>query len=148
MVKVGKPGLIKLTPEQFARIKGYLIDRGDIAALYLYGSYGSNHQGYFSDVDFAILPYPGIYFKLEEEMIMQSNLCRIGGSDDISLINLAKASPVMRMKILETGKLLFYRDKIVLADFIEATMKYYCDLEPFIKSLYRDYDIGLRKDYL
>ena len=53
----------------------------------------------------------------------------------------------MQHKVLSNGRLLYNRDPIFLANFIEQTIKLYCDFQIDLNQFYRDYDIGLREEF-
>ncbi len=36
----------------------------------------------------------------------------------------------------------------MLADFIETVIRRYCDFRPDLESIYRDFDTGLREEFL
>jgi predicted nucleotidyltransferase len=116
-------------------------------AFYLYGSYGTEHQTPLSDVDFAVLPISKD-FCLYREMETLSELQFIAGNDDINLINLLKVPITLQIRVLETGKLLYCKDDNLLSDFKELVIRYYCDFKPDLRAFYRDYDAGLREEFL
>ncbi len=148
MVRLGKQGLIELTTEQINAMVCYLRDRGDVLAFYLHGSYGTAFQTNFSDVDLALLPMPGADFTLKTELAVSAELSMLGKADDINVVNLRKAPLAMQMKVLENGRLLFCADYILLADYTEMAMLHHSDMLPDLQSFYRDYDHGLKKEYL
>lgn len=148
MVRLGKQGLIKLTTEQINAMVYYLKHRGDILAFYLYGSYDTAFQTNFSDVDLALLPVAGADFTFKTELAVSAELSILGKSDDINVVNLRKAPLALQMKVLEKGRLLFCADYILLADYTEMVMLHHSDMLPDLQSFYRDYDHGLKKEYL
>ena len=148
MVRIGEPKMITISGEQLNSMVVYIKNRGDILAFYIYGSHGTKYQNIFSDVDFALLPKPGVIFDFKNELSAVAELSLIGKSDDINLINLNKVPVTLQMEVLETGNLLYCADKILLSDFIESVMSKYCDFEPDLRNFYQDYDYGLKKDYL
>ncbi len=147
MVRLGKPGFINLAEEQIESMVCYVKERGDILAFYMYGSYGTEYQTIFSDVDLAVVPLPGNDLDLDKLLTITAELSSIGKSDDINLIDLQKVPVTLQMKVLDGGKLLYCADDVLLSDFIESVILHYSDFEPDLRSFYRDYDYGLKKEY-
>ncbi len=54
----------------------------------------------------------------------------------------------MQMEVISDGKLLYCRDKNKLEDFKEMVIKVYCDFETDLRNFYKDYDEGLREEFL
>ena len=143
-----KPEKIILSDKQFREMVKFVKQQNYILAFYLYGSYGTEMQTPLSDVDLAILPMPGIRLDLKKELELSCRFGEIGRNEDINLINLAKVPVTLQMNVVEGGKLLYCRDRILLADFLEQVIRRYCDFETDLRSLYLDFDIGLREEFL
>ncbi len=148
MVRIGELKVITINNDQLNAMVDYIKNRGDILAFFIYGSYGTKYQTIFSDVDLAVLPKPGVTFDFRNELSAVAELSLIGKTDDINLINLNKVPVTLQMEVLETAKLLYCADNLMLSDFIESVMLRYCDFEPDLRSFYQDYDYGLKRDYL
>ena len=148
MVRIGELKVITINKDQLNAMVDYIKNRGDILAFFIYGSYGTKYQTFFSDVDLAVLPKTGVTFDFRSELSAAAELSLIGKSDDINLINLYKVPVTLQMEVLETGKLLYCADKLLLSDFLESVMLRYCDFEPDLRSFNQDYDYGLKRDYL
>jgi len=147
LVRIGKLEMIMIDKDQLNAMVDYIKNRGDILAFFIYGSHDTEYQTIFSDVDLAVLPKPGVTFDYKNESTAAAVLSSIGKSDDINLINLNKVPVTLQMEVLETGKLLYCADKLLLSDFIESVMIRYCDFEPDLRSFYQDYDYGLKRYY-
>ncbi|NPV29432.1 MAG: nucleotidyltransferase domain-containing protein [Firmicutes bacterium] len=91
---------------------------------------------------------PQTSWSYRRELDLLDELCHIGQSEDINLINLQQVPVTLQMRVLETGRPLYVRDEIRLADFKEWVIRRYCDFEPDLKNLYRDFDAGLREEFL
>ncbi|WP_338833312.1 hypothetical protein MHLNE_22670 [Moorella humiferrea] len=139
---------ITLSPDQIKNMMDFADRQKDVLALFLYGSYGTQWQTALSDIDLAILPMPGTSWDYKRELELLAEFCHIGGSDDINVVNLHHVPVTLQMRVLETGRLLYVKDEILLADFKERVIRRYCDFEPDLKSLYRDFDAGLREEFL
>lgn len=138
--------MVQLTEEQLHAMADYAASRDDILALYLYGSYGTKFQTPLSDVDLAILPMPSPAWSIDDELRVSSELAGIALEDDVNLVNLATAPVDLQMRILDTGRLLYVRDRSMLADFQAKTVLRYCDFKPVLDAFYRDYDASLREE--
>ncbi|MBC7341615.1 MAG: nucleotidyltransferase domain-containing protein [Clostridia bacterium] len=139
---------LSLSPEQFTALKTLAQSQSDIGALYLHGSYGTELQTVLSDLDLAVLPVPGSSWDLEREIELLSDLLGIVRNDDVNLINLRRVPVTLQMRVLESGRLLYLRDEVMLADFKESVIRWYCDFQPDLRQLYADFDAGLREEFL
>ncbi len=148
MVRISrKANFIKLSDEQLNQIVHFIEKQDDVAALFLFGSYGTKYQSYLSDVDFAILPSSIESMDAYREIELLSELQTLGQCEDINLINLFKVPVTLSIRVLDEGRLLFCRDEIALADFKEYVIRMYCDFEPDLKAFYSDYDAALREEF-
>ncbi|WP_258358695.1 type VII toxin-antitoxin system MntA family adenylyltransferase antitoxin [Moorella sulfitireducens] len=139
---------ITLSPKQLKNMADFAGRQEDILALFLYGSYGTEWQTALSDVDLGVLPMPETSWDYRRELELLAEFCQIGRSDDINLVNLRRVPVTLQMRVLETGRLLYVKEEILLADFKERVIRHYCDFEPDLKNLYRDFDAGLREEFL
>lgn len=126
----------------------YCQERGDVLALYLYGSYGTPYQTALSDVDLAVLPMPKVRWDIQRELEISSDLAEIGRNDDINTVNLRQVPVTLQFKVIETGRLLFCRDQELLADFIAGVILRHADFSIDLAAFYRDYDAALREEFL
>ena len=140
--------MIKLSEEQLRQMTRYCEHERDILALYLYGSYGTSHQTRLSDVDLAVLPMPGARWDIHRELEIHAELARIGGSEDINLVNLRTVPVTLQLRVLETGRVLYRRDREMVADFVEAVIVRHADFLPDLQAFHADYDLGLREEFL
>ncbi len=91
---------------------------------------------------------PKTSWDYRRELDLLAELCHIGRNDDINLVNLRRVPVTLQMRVLETGRLLYVKNPILLADFKESVIRRYCDFEPDMKNLYQDFDTGLREEFL
>jgi len=148
VLRSGAPKMINLSSEQFVAMSEYGQGRGDILALFIYGSYGTKYQTPMSDLDLAVLPLPDVKLDLAEELDITVRLMEICKTDHVNMINLYKVPVTLQMKVLEHGRLLYCADELQLADFVELVIKRYCDFAPDLKAIYEDYDSGLKEVFL
>ena len=149
MARLSKnPKKIELSQQEINRIVEIMENYQNVIALFLFGSYGSENQTPLSDVDLAILPFDEQKFSLSDERTIFAEIQEAAGTDDINTINLSKVPLTLKMEVISTGTLLYCSDEITLADFKEYVIKRYCDLEPDLRQFNKDYDIGLRREFL
>lgn len=138
--------MIKLTDKRISEMVQYAKNQEDILALYLYGSYGTPDQTPLSDVDLAVLPIRG---RLPGNRILEimSDMMDIGKNEDINTLDLAAVPITLQMRILESGRLLYSRNEILLADFKEYVIIRHSDFAPDMKAINEDFDRGLRGEF-
>ena len=93
-------------------LKGYFEERKEIKAAYLFGSVASGRNTEGSDVDIALLTEP--YQERAESYISrvsyQADISRLL-KKDVDLIFLQEAGELLSFEILNTGKIIFERDR-------------------------------------
>ncbi|HAI52607.1 type VII toxin-antitoxin system MntA family adenylyltransferase antitoxin [Candidatus Darwinibacter acetoxidans] len=129
----------------FSGVIHYAQHHDRIMALYLVGSYGTGYHTPLSDIDFAVISRESLGFA--EQAAILTDFMDILGRDDVDIIFLPGAGLVLQHKVLSEGTLLYNRDEVFLADFVEYTIKYYCDFQIDLNQFYRDYDLGLLEEY-
>lgn len=118
-----------------------------LAAVYLFGSYGTEYQTALSDVDL------GFVFSRDRVPDADAHLALIGTvtgalqEDDVSVTLLDKAPLAFRHSVLATGRPLFVYDDVVLADFVEETIDRYLDYQIDYEPFLREYDRALVEEY-
>lgn len=112
--------------EKINNLTSYFNGHGDIATVYLFGSYGTElYDSERSDIDLAIIYSRDL--TLKEEMLIDAEITLILESDNVDVVNLNKARVDISYQVLATGKLIYERDKIITADFVENVLKHYFD---------------------
>ena len=116
----------KLLKAKMIDLKNYLKNHRDIATVYLFGSYGTLlYDPELSDIDLAIIFSRGL--TLKEEMLVDAEISVILESDNLDVVNLSKARVDICYKVLATGTIIYERNNILTADFVEKTLKHYFD---------------------
>lgn len=119
--------------DRLERLPDWLRERG-VELAWLFGSLGDSdaagdtgrdEQGKPGDIDLAVLLPPGrpvatLRAALEAEL----------GTDRIDLVDLRRASPILRFHVIRDGRLLLARDDDTLNDFELATLHLYRDTAP------------------
>ncbi|MBT9173053.1 MAG: hypothetical protein DDT21_01443 [Syntrophomonadaceae bacterium] len=140
-----KPKMINID-EHLPAIQEYLAGCPDIAASYIYGSYGTEFQLPLSDVDLAVLFTPGGY-NLDRLLEISAKLSYITREDDVNVVALNNAPITLQYEVISTGRLL-QRKENHLEDFMEYVLKRYADYKIDLDIFNRDYDDALREVYL
>lgn len=131
---------------QVEEIEQYFLNRQDVAAALLFGSYGTQYQTPLSDVDIAVLFMPGQQIIMNRELAMLADLSAITGEEDINLVVLNKAPLTLQFEVLLTGNVLAKKD-FYLEDFHEYVCKRYADYKIDLDQFKKDYDSALREVY-
>lgn len=93
-------------------LKGYFEERSKIKAAYLFGSFASGRNTEGSDVDIALLtePYKERAESYRARVRYQADISRLL-KRNIDLIFLQEAGELLSFEILNTGKIIFERDR-------------------------------------
>lgn len=86
-----------------------------LALLYVYGSLAKNRMGQLSDIDLAVQKKDGQKLSWDETLKLIGQLQELFQREDIDLVDLLEASPLLRMRILQTGYLAYaasFEDKV------------------------------------
>jgi predicted nucleotidyltransferase len=130
--------------EEFKRA---LRDVPGLAAVYLYGSYGTPFQTPLSDVDIALI----FGEEIEPSSAPQVELIgRVAGAlheDDVSVTILNRAPLAMQHSVLAEGRPLLILDEIAHADFVERTITRYSDFAIDEARFFEEYDRALVEEY-
>jgi predicted nucleotidyltransferase len=114
------------------RIVEVVSSRGDVVAVYLFGSLVNGPHTPESDVDIAIL-FARDVGKMEQLALQQELSDRLGV--EVDLVDLARAPVVLRMQVLRKGRKLFDRNPSVTTSLIVRTLFEYDDLKRIIKPI-------------
>lgn len=106
------------------------LDREPIAAAYLFGSQASGGAGPLSDVDVGVVTVPGVRddAALRRELFLV--LVDAFGTDEVDLVLLGGASPLLRHRVLRDGQLLVDRDPRARVRFETRALLDYLDTAP------------------
>ncbi len=116
----------ELLKKNRTKLNNYFASHKDIATVYLFGSYGTEHYDpERSDLDLAILFHRNL--SLKEEMLIDAEISMVIGRDDVDMTNLNKARVDICHQVLVTGEIIYEENKIVTANFMEKTLKFYFD---------------------
>ena len=124
-----------LTQKDKKKLKSYFKNRSDVVLAILFGSHGTEFQRNDSDIDFAILFDNKI--SMMEEMKILDELSSILSFENIDLLNLNKASVIMKFEAL-SGQIIYERDFDETSDFMEKVFKTYGDITYMINEFNTD----------
>jgi predicted nucleotidyltransferase len=96
-----------------------------VLAVYGFGSRAEGTASASSDVDVAVLLDRAL--DLAEELRLRSTVVEELRRDDVDLVVLNQAPPLLCYEVLAHGKLLFSRDEELLQEFEERTLREYFD---------------------
>ena len=130
--------------EHIPALRSFLENDPRVLAAYLYGSYGTEYQTPLSDVDLAVLLKRDVALPLQEELLLASELAGIAQEDDLNLLILNKAPITIQFRVISTGRPIFVRDKIAVADFVEWVLKIYGDYSIDLREFARDQEAYLK----
>lgn len=129
------------------KIKSFFSKEQNIAAVYLFGSYGTEYESKFSDIDLGIVFMPGAMIGLQDELDLEARLSLYLKTDSIDLVNLNKAPLYLRFQAITEGNLIYEKDYIATSNFIENTYRYYFDYSYHLKILKQERSKALKEAY-
>jgi len=101
--------------------------RPEVLVAYLFGSQARGRPTPISDVDFAVLLSEAVPREsyLDYRIALMQELTRIFRSDEVQVVILNQAPPLLAYKVIVEGKPLFCRDELARLRFRpEATRRY------------------------
>ena len=117
--------------------------RPEVAAVYLFGSYGTEFQHPQSDIDLGIVFAHLV--NMSEELTLDAELSLYLHHDRIDLVNLDRAPIVLQYRALAEGLLVYEGDYLKNSDFIEHVNKYYPDYAIKYKMMAKDYEAAVKE---
>jgi len=118
-----------------------------LAAVYLFGSYGTEFQTPLSDVDLALVFVDGATVTTKRLVELIGCITEALHEDDVSVTILNRAPLAFRFRVLAEGRLLLMLDEIAHADFLEATITRYSDFAVDEAGFKNEYDESLVEEY-
>lgn len=119
----------------------------EIAAVFLFGSYGTCYETEFSDIDLGVLFFHDGVPDLKGELKLTNLLCRASGRDNIDMVVLNKAPLPLRYRIIADGQLLFDRNHVYTSDFLAITYKLFLDYNIDYQKFMDEYRHSLQEAY-
>ena len=119
----------------------------EIAAVFLFGSYGTSYQTQFSDIDLGVLFFPDSVPDLKGEMRLTGLFCKAAGRDDLDVVVLNKAPLPLRYRIVVEGQLICEQDYVYTSDFLAATYTLFLDYNIDYRRFMDEYRQSLKEAY-
>ena len=123
----------------------FFLVRDEIAAVYLFGSFGTEFEQPQSDMDFGVVFSRPV--TLAEELELDGALSLHVGHDRIDLVNLNRAPIALQFRALHEGELVYEGDYVKHSNFIEYVIKTYPDYAVKYAVFTRDYEQALKEEY-
>lgn len=104
--------------------------------LVLFGLFGSRSRGddtASSDWDFGYLG--GVPFEADR---LLAGLVKVLGTERVDLVNLERASGLLRFRAARDGRPMFEAEPGTFARFWFETVSFWCDAEPVLRAGYED----------
>lgn len=140
----------KIGNDQKNDIINFVEEQSNVLAFFLIDSLTKFPCGEFDRLEFAFLLYDIDGINDEQEKAMKNKIASNFLSDSyfIHLENMLRTPLTYQMRIVREEQLIFCRNEVAFADYKEQLIRRYCDLEPDLEVFKRDYDIGLRREFL
>ena len=136
---------MRKVPMEIQSWKEFFQAHFEIAAVYLFGSLGTEFEHPQSDVDLGVLFTRPV--TLSEELELDGALSLYIGHDRIDLVNLNRAPIALQFRALQEGLLIYEGDYVKHSDFIEYVIKTYPDYAVKYAIFARDYGLALKEEY-
>jgi len=106
--------------------------RPEVLVAYLFGSQASGRPTPISDVDFAVLLSGAVPREsyLDYRIALMQELTRIFRSDEVQVVILNQAPPLLAYKVIIEGRLLLCRDEVARLRFRTDATRRYLDTKP------------------
>ena len=124
--------------------KGY-----GVVLAYLYGSQARGDAGPLSDVDVAVLLGPDTQGDERFHRMLQliGELASVFRRDDVNVVDLQEASPLLRHRVYRDGQLLYCRDDAERVRFETMALRDYIDTAP-LRRIKRKYVLQRFKEHV
>ncbi len=112
-----------------------ILESNNIICAYIFGSLARGNSGKLSDVDIAVYVSSSLnrYEKFDLKIKLMKELGRILKTDNIDILILNDAPPMLKHRVIKEGKIIYYREKEMMIDFEVRAVMEYLDFLPFIK---------------
>ena len=132
-------------PVELQAWKEFFQSRVDVAAVYLFGLFGTEFEHPQSDIDLGIVFTREV--TLPEELTLDVALSLHVRHDRIDLVNLNRAPIALQFRALKEGLLVYEGDYLKHSDFIEFVIKTYPDYAVKYAIFSHDYEQALKEEY-
>jgi hypothetical protein len=121
-----------LQPVEDPEMLAELLSAHDVILAYLFGSQAEGKAGPLSDLDFAVLLDPEVEREAwtDVQIELLGKLMSLFGRNDVDLVILNRATPVLAHQVAQHGQVLYEADPGTRADFEVAALRRYVETEP------------------
>lgn len=124
-----------LSSATYNRLSSYFKKRAEVIAVYLFGSQARGAVSSLSDIDLALLLSPSpapesrLSYRYEAELL--ADLTSLLKTENIDLVVLNQASPLLQHRVLRDRQLLYCRNHVQRLRLEFRMLQEYLDLQPF-----------------
>lgn len=136
---------MRKVPVELQFWKEFFQSRVEVAAVYLFGSLGTEFEHPQSDIDLGVVFTRPV--TLQEELELDAALSLHVRHDRIDLVNLNKVPIALKFRALHEGLLIYEGDYFKHSDFIEYVLKTYPDYAVKYAIFANDYEQALKEEY-
>ena len=106
--------------------------RPEVLVAYLFGSYATGRATAMSDIDLAVLVSDAVSQArcLDYQIALLGELCSVLRSDEVQIVLLNEAPPLLAYKVIVEGRTLFCRDERARIRFRVRATQRYLDTKP------------------
>lgn len=138
-------GQRQISNEEREKIGEFFRGYPEVAAVYLFGSYGTEFQLPSSDMDLGIVfTHPT---ELRDELEIDAELSLCLHTDKVDFVNLARAPLGLQHRALKEGELLCENNELAHSNFIEKVLQKYEDYRIRQKKFMQEYHASLKEAY-
>ena len=130
-----------------AALERALRDVRGLAAVYLFGSYGTEFQTPLSDIDIALVFGDCDDVTMKQHVELIGRITEALHEDDVSVTILNQAPLAFRHRVLAGGRLFLMIDEVAHADFLESTITRYSDFAIDEVRFFQEYDRALVEEF-
>ncbi len=116
-------------------LSAFFKKRDEVLLAYLFGSVAEDKQNKLSDLDIAVLVERDKLGKLDEQpfgyqVSAMTDLISLLKTNDVDLVILNYATPLLSHEVIKYGKVIFCRDEEMRIQFEVRTLQQYIDTKP------------------
>lgn len=113
---------------------------GEFRLVVLFGSVAAGRNSRESDLDLALMPVGEI-----DEVAVTAEVIRLTHRNDVDVVNLAHADPMVLMEVARGGVVLFASDPSQFTEFRSLAFRRYADTEKLRRAQRRALDLFQRR---
>lgn len=137
MVKIDEKAVVPPLDDAARGRLAAALDEADVVAAYLFGSQARGEVGPLSDVDVAVWLGPEVRDdrRFDRRLALSAAASRALATDEVDLVVLNDAPPLLRHRVIRDGKLILDRDPRTRVRFETRALLDYLDTAPLRAAL-------------